>query len=60
MTEITLPARTYSRLDTASKLLGLALIAAGLEVGPTSTAGAALVLVGIAIGTTTVFIQTNE
>jgi hypothetical protein len=60
MTEITLPARTYSRVDTASKLLGLALIAAGLEVGPVSTAGAALVLFGLAIGTITVFIQTNE
>ncbi|MEF8827057.1 MAG: hypothetical protein V5A27_12080 [Halapricum sp.] len=60
MTELTLSARTYSRVDTASKLLGLALIAAGLEVGPTSAAGATLVILGIAIGTTTVFIQTNE
>jgi len=60
MTEIALSPRTYSRLDTASKLLGLALIAAGLEVGPTSTSGATLALVGIAIGTITVFITTNE
>ncbi|QSG14773.1 hypothetical protein [Halapricum desulfuricans] len=60
MTEIALSARTYSRLDTASKLLGLALVAAGLEVGPTGSAGATLVVVGIAIGTITVFITTNE
>jgi hypothetical protein len=60
MTEIALPARTYRRLDTASKLLGLAFVAAGLEVGPTSAAGGVLVLLGIAIGTATVFIQTNE
>ena len=58
MTE--LPARTYRHVDTASKLLGLATVAAGLEVGPTGAAGATLVALGIAIGTATVFIETNE
>jgi len=60
MTEITLTGRTYRRVDTASKLIGLAVIVAGLEVGPATAAGAILVLLGIAVGTATVFIQTNE
>jgi len=60
MTEITLTGRAYRRLDIASKLLGLAVIAAGLEVGPATGAGALLLVIGIAIGTATAFIQTNE
>jgi hypothetical protein len=60
MTEITLAAGTYRRLDTASKLLGLAVVAAGLEVGPTTAAGGVLLTLGIVFGTATVFIQTNE
>lgn len=60
MTELELRTRTYRHVDLASKLLGLALIAAGLEVGPLSAAGAVLVTLGIALGTATVFIQTNE
>jgi hypothetical protein len=46
---------THHRVDTASKLLGLALIAAGLEVGPLSAAGLLLVAAGIVSGTATVF-----
>jgi len=60
MTEVRLSRRTYRRVDTASKLLGLAVVAAGLEVGPTTVAGGLLVVLGIAFGTATVFIQTNE
>jgi hypothetical protein len=60
MTELAFTARTYSRMDTASKLLGLALIAAGLEVGLASAGGMALAGIGVVSGTITVFIQTNE
>jgi hypothetical protein len=60
MTELSLPARTYSRVDTASKLLGLAVTVAGLEVGPATAAGAALVVAGIVVGTATVFIESHE
>ncbi|WP_135661935.1 hypothetical protein [Halorhabdus rudnickae] len=52
-----LSGRTYRRVDTASKLLGLALVAAALEVGPTSTAGLALVVIGVTLATATVFID---
>ena len=46
---------SHRRVDTTSKLVGLALIAAGLEVGPASTAGLLLVVSGIACGTATAF-----
>jgi hypothetical protein len=52
-----LSSRTYRRVDTASKLAGLALVAAALEVGPTTAAGLALVVIGATIATVTVFIE---
>ncbi|WP_136591774.1 hypothetical protein [Salinigranum halophilum] len=52
-----LSGRQYRWLDRASKLLGVALIAAGLEVGGSTPAGIALALLGVACGLTTVLID---
>jgi hypothetical protein len=60
MTEIRMSGKTYRRMDTASKLVGLALVAAALEVGPLTAAGLGLVVAGIAFGTITVFVNTHE
>ncbi len=59
MTELTMSGRTYRRLDVASKVGGLALIVAGLEVG-FGPAGAGLVVAGIVLGIITVFTDTHE
>ncbi|EMA22609.1 MULTISPECIES: hypothetical protein [Haloarcula] len=56
---IKLTARQYRLLDTTSKLVGLVLVAAGLEVGGSTPTGIALAIVGAACATATVFI-TNE
>ncbi|AAV46145.1 unknown [Haloarcula marismortui ATCC 43049] len=56
---VELTERQYRLLDTTSKLVGLALVAAGLEVGGGTLAGIALAIVGAACATATVFI-TNE
>ncbi|ELZ32548.1 hypothetical protein C474_07002 [Halogeometricum pallidum JCM 14848] len=54
---VALPARTYRRLDRASKLIGVALVAVGLETGGDTLAGIALGLLGAAIALTTVVLQ---
>jgi hypothetical protein len=54
---VSLSGRQYRWLDRASKLLGVALIAAGLEVGGSTPAGIALALLGVACGLTTVLID---
>ncbi|WP_251330508.1 hypothetical protein [Haloplanus pelagicus] len=51
--------REYSLLDTASKLLGLGLVAVGLDVGGGTAAGLALAVAGAVCATATVFV-TNE
>ncbi|GAB6861368.1 hypothetical protein ACFR97_12875 [Haloplanus litoreus] len=56
---VSLPARTYSLLDTASKLLGLGLVAAGLDAGGGTPVGLALAATGALCATVTVFV-TNE
>ncbi|KAA9406901.1 MULTISPECIES: hypothetical protein [Haloarcula] len=56
---IKLTERQYRLLDTTSKLVGLVLVAAGLEVGGSTPTGIALAIVGAACATATVFI-TNE
>jgi hypothetical protein len=56
---VKLTARQYRLLDTTSKLVGLGLVAAGLEVGGSTPAGIALAIAGAACATATVFI-TNE
>jgi hypothetical protein len=52
-------ARRYRLLDRASKLLGVALVAAGLHVGGSTTPGIALAALGVATGLLTVFIETQ-
>jgi hypothetical protein len=59
MTDWSLPPAAYRRVDTASKLLGLGLVAAGLEVGGGSATGLLLAAVGTVCATITVFIN-NE
>ena len=52
----TLPDRRYRWLDRVTKLLGVCLVAGGLEVGGGTPAGLALAAVGVCIGLlTTVF-----
>jgi hypothetical protein len=57
MTELaTLTHRQYRLLDTASKLAGVGLVAAGLEAGGSTPAGLALAVAGTACATLTVFL----
>jgi len=53
---VTVDSRTYRLLDYATKLGGLVLVAAGLEVGGTTTVGLLLGVSGAVLGLTTVFI----
>ena len=57
--ELTLSTRQYRWLDRTTKLLGVALIAVGLEVGGDTVAGLLLGGVGVAIGLTSVIINTS-
>ncbi|MFC7139854.1 hypothetical protein ACFQMA_08385 [Halosimplex aquaticum] len=52
--------RTYRRLDVATKLAGLGLIAAGLEVGGATAPGLALGVCGAVLGLVTVIIGDSE
>jgi hypothetical protein len=52
-----LSGRQYRWLDRTTKLLGVALIAAGLEAGGGTLAGIALAVIGVACGLTTVLID---
>ncbi|WP_251343325.1 hypothetical protein [Haloplanus halophilus] len=56
---LSLSDRRYSLLDTASKLLGLGLVAVGLDAGGGTPVGLALAVVGAACATATAFV-TNE
>lgn len=49
--------RRYRWLDRGSKLAGLGLIVAGLEVGGGTVTGLVLAALGVAIGVVTVFID---
>ena len=60
MTEVSLPARTYRRIDQVAKLAGVALVAVGLELGGDSATGLALGLCGVALATCTIWIENNE
>jgi hypothetical protein len=53
----TLTARQYRLLDTTTKLVGLALVAAGLDAGGATPAGFALAVAGALCATATVFIS---
>ncbi|WP_336003359.1 hypothetical protein [Halorientalis halophila] len=52
-----LDARRYRWLDRASKLVGVALIAAGLEVGGGTATGLVLAALGVTCGLATVVID---
>jgi hypothetical protein len=54
---LALPARTYRHLDRVSKLLGLGLVALGLDVGGSTPTGLALAAVGTTLALTTVFVR---
>jgi len=56
-TDTTLSVSQYRWLDRVTKLLGVALIAAGLEVGGETTAGIVLAVLGVAIGLLTVLVD---
>ncbi|MFQ3294239.1 MAG: hypothetical protein ACI9PP_000179 [Halobacteriales archaeon] len=58
MTGYRLPDPTYRRLDRASKLAGIALLALALEAGLTVT-GLGLAAAGIGLGLITIFIDTQ-
>lgn len=58
MTGYRLPNPTYRRLDRASKLAGVALLALALEAGPTVT-GLGFAVAGIGLGVLTIFIDTQ-
>jgi hypothetical protein len=53
----TLTARQYSLLDTTSKLIGLGLVAVGLDAGGATPTGFALAVAGALCATATVFIS---
>jgi hypothetical protein len=55
--ELALSASQYRWLDRVTKLLGVALIAAGLEVGGGTTAGIVLAVLGVTIGLLTVLVD---
>jgi hypothetical protein len=55
--KVELSRRQYRWLDRGTKLLGVALIAVGLEVGGNTVAGVALAAVGVVLGLTTVIID---
>ena len=54
---LALSPQQYRWLDRTSKLLGVALIAAGLDVGGDTAAGLALAALGVACGLCTVLLQ---
>ena len=56
MSALALSERSYRWVDRASKLAGIGLIAAGLEVGGDTLPGVALAGAGLAVGLATVFI----
>jgi hypothetical protein len=53
----TLTARQYRLLDTTTKLVGLGLVAAGLDAGGATPTGFALAVAGALCATATVFIS---
>jgi hypothetical protein len=55
-----LSARRYRWVDRLTKLAGVALVAAGLDVGGGTLAGVALAAIGVAIGLATVFIPNDD
>lgn len=56
----TLPARRYRWLDRVTKLVGVGLIAGGLEVGGSTAPGVALAAAGVCIGLITVLLRSEQ
>jgi hypothetical protein len=56
---LVLSPRRYRVLDRASKLLGVALVAAGLDAGGGTVVGLALAALGVACGLFTVLIDSQ-
>jgi NAD(P)H-dependent flavin oxidoreductase YrpB (nitropropane dioxygenase family) len=52
--------RTYRLVDTLTKVAGVALVAAGLQVGGDTATGLALGAAGAALGVSTVFVSTDD
>jgi len=59
-TRVELSARMYRHLDRASKLLGVGLVALGLDAGGDTLTGVALGVVGAALALATVFVRREE
>jgi hypothetical protein len=57
VTDVVIGTARYRLLDRASKLCGLALVAAGLEVGGSTPTGLVLAGVGAFLAVITVFID---
>jgi hypothetical protein len=57
---LALSARRYRWVDRISKLAGVALVAAGLDVGGSTLAGVVLAALGVALGLATVFIANDD
>lgn len=55
-----LTTRQYRWLDRATKLLGVGLVAVGLDVGGATVTGMALAVAGVACGLCTVVLPTTE
>ncbi|QLH77759.1 hypothetical protein HZS55_10795 [Halosimplex rubrum] len=56
MSAVTVTERSYRWIDRLSKLLGVALIAIGLDTGGDTAAGIALAATGVACGLATIFV----
>lgn len=56
---VSVSSRAYRWLDRASKLTGVALVAAGLDAGGGTVVGLGLAALGVACGLFTVFIPTQ-
>lgn len=57
---LALSARRYRWVDRITKVAGVALVAAGLDVGGDTLAGIALAALGVALGLATVFIANDD
>lgn len=57
---VTLRPRAYRWVDRLTKLLGVGLVAAGLEAGGATAAGLVLATLGVALGLATVCIDSEQ
>lgn len=57
VTDLVFSGQTYRIVDTVTKLLGVGLLAAALELGIVSASGMTLALAGGILGVSTVFVS---